>query len=254
MLDYYRQNKFSLKETQMSVYFTKNEKQETQEIVVNYELIEIAPDYMTPKMTYLFYKPKNDIKDFESYFFGDEAVQHLVTNDGMGYFAGARLIDGWVETYFYTANSKALRHALKEKLPDSIQHEIGSNNDEEWRFFFEKLTPNKTQKREINNRFVTLDLIDAGDDLSLKHEFEHIFYFHTQSQRDKTKEELIELGHTVAQEYQDDDLEQRFVLITHHKSDAMLETINAFSKQTTFIANKYHATYEGWTTNLATQA
>ncbi len=235
----------------MSVYFTKKEKQELQEVIVNYDLIEIAPDYMTPKMTYLFYKPVEEIKDFENYFLTDEAVEHCISNDGMGYFAGARLIDGWVETYFYTANSKALRHALKEKLPPSTQHEIGSYSDEEWRFFFDKLTPNKSQTREINNRFVTQDLVEAGDDLNMMHTFEHVFYAHTPSQREKIKNELLDLGHTVVSEHDNSNLEKSNVLVTQHQSDATLKTINDFSKSTTFIADKYHATYEGWTTDLA---
>lgn len=235
----------------MSVYFIKKEKQETQEVIVNYELIEIAPDYMTPKMAYLFYKPEVEIEDFESYFLNSEEIANLINNDGIGYFAGARYIDGWVEVYFYTANSKVLRHAIKEKLPASTQHEIGSNNDEEWRFFFEKLNPNKVQKREINNRFVTLDLIEAGDDLTLEHEFEHVFSFHTDSQREKVARELEALGHTIEDKTTDEDLEKRFVLVTTHRSNALIETINDFSKAVTLIADKYHANYDGWTTDLA---
>lgn len=235
----------------MSVYFTKTERKEIQELIVNYDLIEIAPDYMTPKMTYLFFKPMQEVENFESYFLDNPEIQHLIANDGMGYFAGARFIDGWVETYFYTAHSKELRHALKSKLPSSSQHEIGSNPDEEWRFFFEKLSPNKSQKREINNGFVIQDLLNAGDDLSLEHSFEHVFYFHTISQRDKSKQELLELGHTVLEEALDEDSAQRFMLRTQHKSDALIETINAFSRDTTQLADKYHATYEGWTTDLA---
>lgn len=235
----------------MPVYFTKKDKQETIEVIINYELIEIAPDYMTPKMVYLFYKPKDDIEDFEEYFLNTEETKHLVSNDGIGYFAGARFIDGWVEVYFYTANSKVLRHTIKEKLPASVQHDIGSNNDDEWRFFFEKLNPSASEKREINNRFVTLDLIEAGDDLNLEHEFEHIFFFHTESQREKVAHELEELGHSIEEKTTDNDLEKRFVLVTVHKSDANIETINAFSKTVTFIAHKYHAQYDGWTTDIA---
>ena len=235
----------------MAVYYTKKDKQDILDVIVNYELIEIAPDYMTPKMVYLFYKPETDITDFETYFLNNEETLHLINNDGIGYFAGARYIDGWVEVYFYTANSKVLRHAIKEKLPASIQHDIGSNNDEEWRFFFEKLNPNKSEKREINNRFVTLDLIDAGDDLALEHEFEHVFFFHTDSQREKVANELAELGHTIEEKTVDDDMEKRFVLVTTHKSDAQIETINAFSKEVTLIAHKYHAQYDGWTTDMA---
>ena len=235
----------------MSIYFIKKEKQETFEVIVNYELIEIAPDYMTPKMVYLFFKPKDAITDFESYFLHNEEITHLINNDGIGYFAGARLVEGWIEVYFYTANSKVLRHALKEKLPSCSEYELGSNNDDEWRFFFEKLNPNASQKREINNRFVTLDLVDAGDDLSLEHEFEHVFFSHTQSQRDKIADELAQLGHTVEEKSIDEDLEKRFVLVTTHKSDAKIETINDFSKEVTYIAHKYHASYDGWTTDIA---
>ncbi len=235
----------------MAVYFKKIDKNETQDIIVNYDLIEIAPDYMTPKLSYLFYKPTEIVEDFEKYFLDNASVELLISNDGLGYFAGARLVDGWVETYFYTANSKALRHALKEKLPSSAEHEMGSYNDGEWRFFFEKLNPSTSQKREINNRLVTLDLIDAGDDLSLPHEFEHHFYFHTDSQRQKVSTELQGLGHQIKDESIDEDAEKRFVLTTTHTSDALLETMNTFSRNVTFIANKYHALYDGWSTNVA---
>jgi regulator of RNase E activity RraB len=235
----------------MRIYYTKHDKSGSQEVIVNYELIEIAPDYMTPKMVYLFYKPEEEIEDFESYFLESEATKFLVSNDGLGYFAGARMIDGWVEVYFYTANSKVLRHALKEKLPPSIQHDLGSNSDDEWRFFFEKLNPNSKEKRDINNRMVVLDLLEAGDDPEVVREFEHVFFFFTESQREKVIKELQEIGHTVEEETIDEDMEKRFVLVTTHKSDAKIDTINQFHRDVAFIANKYHAQYDGWTTDIA---
>ncbi len=235
----------------MSVYYRRKEQNELVEVVVNYDLIEIAPDYMTSKLVYLFIKPVDKIEDFESYFHQDPLIGELVSNDGAGYFAGARYIDDWVELYFYTRDSKLLRHLLKEKLPSGMQHDLGSNPDEEWRFFFDKLNPNVAQKREINNRHVVLDLLEEGDDLDLEHEFEHIFFCHTESQREKIKQELLTLGHTVEEETTDELLDRRFVLVTTHKGDAHIDTINLFSKQVTEIASKYHSLYDGWTTTLA---
>ena len=65
--------------------------------------------------------------------------------------------------------------------------------------------------------------------------------------------ELEELGHKVEEQTTDEDLEKRFVLVTTHQSDAKIETINQFHKDVAFIANKYHAQYDGWTTDIATQ-
>ncbi|MDH5465155.1 MAG: ribonuclease E inhibitor RraB [Thiovulaceae bacterium] len=234
----------------MAMYYIKDDGEQKVDVIVEYDLIEVAPDFMTPKLVFLFFKPEENIEDFEQHFFNDALIAQLIDVNGLAYFAGARYLEGWIELYYYTKDSKLLRQNLAQRLPANLHHELSSKADDKWKFFFESLRPNAFEKLSMENRYVLNDLKDAGDDLESLHEFDHTFFFHTKSQREKVRDQLVALGHKVEDEVVDDFLDARFVLVTQHSGSATLDEVNSFTKLISEITEKSKGYYDGWSTTM----
>lgn len=250
MLNYYRQKAMKVKARNMPLFFTRTTDGAPQSIGVDYDLIEVAPDYDTPKLSYLFYKPKESIENFEIYFYADPFLQSLGALEGLGYFAGARYIDNWIEVYFYSRDAKLLRTFIMEKLPQGVQYELSSKPDEKWRFYFDELMPNEKEKLTIQNRYAIEDLVEAGDNLNAEHDFVHTFYFHTKAQSERVQSALETLGYQFYDSYEDEESERSNVLQMQHQDSVSLEGVDAFCTALQKIIKKEHGIYDGWSTEL----
>lgn len=236
----------------MPQFYQRTESGQTFEIAFCNDLVEIAPDFFAPKLVYLFFKPSFEIRNFNSFMLEDPLVQELINVDGVAFYAGARLVEGWVELYYYTRDSKLLRHILGDKFHASLQHEMGSQPDENWRFFFEKLKPKVKETITIENQEVIDALLEAGDDLMLPHTFWHLFFFSTPSLRDKLKAVIEEKGFQTQEEAQSEEIASHpYTLSASHIGVCTVDAVNETSFFLHDLAGTFHALYEGWNTTLA---
>ncbi|KIM10688.1 MAG: hypothetical protein KU37_10425 [Sulfuricurvum sp. PC08-66] len=232
------------------LFFSKEEEGTRVEIGVDDELIEVEGDVMTPTLVFLFIKATQTIENFEAYCYENSLIDALSQTHGLGYFVGLRYTQGWIELYYYSGQSKQLRHYLQSLLPAKTAFEIGSHADEKWHLFHEKLLPNALEKLSIENRLVLEALEAEGDTLGAVHLFEHTFYCQTASQRDKIKAALVAMGYTIDVEFVDDEMDARYILVAQHEGDARLESVDAFCVILQKLAQQYHAHYDGWSTTL----
>ncbi len=237
----------------MPIFFHRKEEGEVQSIGVEYDLIEIAPDMMTPKLSYLFFKTDEPIEDLEDFFNKSSVIQALIKLEGLAYFAGIRAIDGWVELYFYSRDSKLLRSFILERLPENLHYELSSKPDKKWRFFFDILMPKQSEKLSIQNRYVLEELKEAGDDFKLEHEFIHTFYLHTKAQSERLQKALQEQGYTFYDSYTDEESEKTQVLQMSHTDIITQERVDDFCIKLYEWALKEHGLYDGWSTELASK-
>ncbi len=175
----------------------------------------------------------------------EELYQHLRAE-----FAGFRIVDGWLEFYFYAQSAKRFEPIVASLLTPQYSYEIGSYKDVKKTFYFDELYPNIKQLLQIHNNEIIAQLREAGDQCEHDREVEHYLFFPTQSNAQRALEKVYSLGFTCKQEYINDDNELRYTIIVTKSHNVKESVIHATTEDLCDIAMLEHGSYEGWSTIL----
>ena len=165
-------------------------------------------------------------------------------------FVGFRIVDGWLELYFYAQSAKKFEPIVASLLEQQYSYEIGSYKDVKQKFYFDALYPDMKQLLQIRNHEIMLQLQEAGDQCECDREVEHYLFFPTQSNAQRALNKALDLEFTCKQEYINDANELRYTIVltkSHNISDAVISDI---TEDLCDIALEEHGSYEGWSTIL----
>jgi regulator of RNase E activity RraB len=169
-------------------------------------------------------------------------------------YVGWRVIDGWVEFYFYAETAKSFENMLNDVLKPKYQFESGHRKDKTYQTYYKLLMPNTQEYHNLQSEEIIADLEDAGDDLEEEHRIEYHAVFMTSANRKRFIESIEEDGFSFLNDFLDEKAEDDYVygVVFTKLSPVSIELLN---KQTNIIfpaIEKEHGRYEGWGTNAMT--
>ncbi len=165
-----------------------------------------------------------------------------------GIYVGCKIVGSWHEIYFYLKSVKGIEGKIRDILSNfDYTFESNAVKDKSWKFYEIELLPNEYQQHHIQNRQIIDELIDAGDEITIKREIEHYIVFDTSSLRDKFYNILQEHSLSCKEMFDDDD--------AYNISLAQMQTLDfddmcKFTDNLVKLSNQFHARYIGWNTRL----
>lgn len=165
-------------------------------------------------------------------------------------YVGWRLIDGWLEFYFYAEQAKGFENALNDALKPQYQFESGNRKDKKYETYYKMLMPNDKEYHNIQSEEIIADLEEAGDDLEAEHRIEYHAMFMTSTQRKRFIEAIEEAGFSFLQDFLDEKAEDDFVygVVFTKLSPVSIEVLNMHTQDIFPLINQEHGRYEGWGT------
>jgi len=165
-------------------------------------------------------------------------------------YVGWRLVDGWLEVYFYGEQAKGFENAMNEALKPKYQFECGNRKDKKYETYYKMLMPNDQEYHNIQSEEIIADLEESGDDLEAEHRIEYHAVFMTSSQRKRFIESIEEAGFRFLQDFLDEKAEDDFVygVVFTKLSPVSLEVLNKQTEDIFPLINLEHGRYEGWGT------
>ena len=165
-------------------------------------------------------------------------------------YVGWRLIDGWLEFYFYAEQAKGFENALNDALKPQYQFESGNRKDKKYETYYKLLMPNDKEYHNIQSEEIIADLEESGDDLEAEHRIEYHAMFMTSTQRKRFVEAIEEAGFSFLQDFLDEKAEDDFVygVVFTKLSPVSLEILNKHTEDIFPLIKQEHGKYEGWGT------
>ncbi len=165
-------------------------------------------------------------------------------------YVGWRLIDGWLEFYFYAEQAKGFENALNDALKPKYQFESGNRKDKKYETYYKMLMPNDKEYHNIQSEDIIADLEEAGDDLEAEHRIEYHAMFMTSTQRKRFIEAIEEAGFSFLQDFLDEKAEDDFVygVVFTKLSPVSIDTLNKHTEDIFPLIKQEHGRYEGWGT------
>jgi len=169
-------------------------------------------------------------------------------------YVGWRVLEGWLEFYFYAEEAKGFENALNDALKPQYQFESGNRKDKKYETYYKMLIPNTQEYHNIQSEEIISDLEESGDDLEAEHRIEYYAMFMTSSQRKRFIESIEEAGFDFLQEFLDEKAEDDFVygVVFTRLSAISLELLNEQTKDIFPLIEAEHGRYEGWGTEAVT--
>ena len=165
-------------------------------------------------------------------------------------YLGWRLVEGWLELYFYGEQAKGFENALNKALKPKYQFESGNRKDKKYETYYKMLMPNDQEYHNIQSEEIIADLEDSGDDLEAQHRIEYHAVFMTSTQRKRFIESIEEAGFSFLQDFLDEKAEDDFVygVVFTKLSAISVELLNRQTADIFPLIKLEHGRYEGWGT------
>ena len=166
--------------------------------------------------------------------------------------SGVRMLDGWMEIYYYLPAEKNFENRVRDTLAasDGYAFETGTYRDAKWEHYLKEIYPDVLMMQQIHNRQFFTELENEGDDVGKEREVEHYLFFQTPAQRERCVASLGQNGMKVLENVDGDDgYPYGAILIgTHAVTEEKMMEVTASLIES---AHKEFGRYEGWSTTLA---
>ncbi len=229
-------------------YASSHDGSSTIEVGVNLEFGATSDEAMLPTLLWLFLPYDVTLEEQRESL--QQRLAQTLQCQLHAEFAGFRIVDTWLEFYFYAPSAKKFEPLVASLLAQQYAYEIGSYKDTKQKFYFEELYPDKKQLLQIYNREIIVQLQEAGDQCECEREVEHYLLFPTQSHAARALEEALRMKFTCKHEGVNDENALRYTVIltkSHNVSDAVIHNI---TESLFDLAVHEHGSYEGWSTVL----
>lgn len=179
-----------------------------------------------------------------------ESIILTLEKNSMVKYVGRRIVDGWIELYFYSLNSKNLQKSIIKYLNESsLQFESGVVRDTKWDFYTANLMPSELQYCFIESQKIVELLEEEGDNTYILREVEHYAMFDTSTQKQRFIDSAIDRGFTFKDDISTDECEHGVAVTKVHSLQK--EILNGVIKELFEISKIEHGHYELWSTILA---
>jgi len=234
----------------MREFFTRIE--DNQEVLIESDLNAYAYSQKYAWLLSIFIKCDtcNDNQEgFEEFLETKEALIIALEHNEKAKYVGSRVVDGWVELYFYANTSKGLENNIKHILqPSAYVYESSVVKDNKWNFHYKNLTPTELELCHIQSDKIIFMLEDEDDDLSVARDVEHYLSFDTATQKKRFVENLSLDGFIFKDEISSDEFANGIALVKHHSVEK--EEVQKVVEILFNEVKKENGYYEGWSTIL----
>ncbi len=170
-------------------------------------------------------------------------------------YVGWRLLEGWLEFYFYAEEARGFENAVNEALKPEYRFETGNRRDKRYETYYKMLMPNAQEYHTIQSEAIISELEESGDELEAEHRIEHHALFMTGSQRKRFIDAILDEGFGFLQEFIDEKAEDDFVygVVFTKLSAISLELLNEQTNTIFPLIKLEHGRYEGWGTQAVVE-
>ncbi|HMQ80165.1 MAG TPA: DUF695 domain-containing protein [Ignavibacteria bacterium] len=194
-------------------------------------------------------------EESEMLFAIEDKITEAVTEPFGAIFAGRETCDGARIFYYYSAENKEIKKAVKKVMKEfsDYEYETYFEADEKWEEYFEHLYPAGYEMHTILNRRVVEGLRSKGDLLSVPREVDHYVYFRTEETKNSFIAEAKKLKYKVTSEWTDKEGKEYPLSVRLTKNDPV--TYNDVLDYTSVLydlAQQFDGNYDGWETKLIT--
>lgn len=182
----------------------------------------------------------------------DELIEN-VEESMDAHYAGSKIVDGWIELYFYAQNAKKFENIVSIALQKHliVVYEIGNYKDAKFKHYETILYPDELELLQIQTNHILEDLQDEGDDLNTPREVEHYGFFQTQAQCDRFIENAQKLDYELKDAIKYDEREYAYCAVITKNQAPKYEEIFKSVEELYALVKRDHGIYEGWSTTLA---
>ncbi|MBN2782320.1 MAG: DUF695 domain-containing protein [Campylobacterales bacterium] len=196
----------------------------------------------------------DETKDgYEEFLETKESLIIAIEYENNARYVGTRVVDGWSELYFYTANSKGFNTTVADILnPSRYIFESNIVKDAKWNFYEVQLLPTEMESHQIVSNQIIFLLEEEGDTLEVPREVEHYAVFDTATQKERFRELAKADGFEYKDDLSTDEYEHGVAMIKTHSvtRDEVAKIVESICK----LLKKEHGFYEGWSTTLVTKS
>ena len=195
-------------------------------------------------------------KEESEVLFGiEDRITDAITEPFGALFAGRETCDGARIFYFYAANSKEIKKAVKKVMNEfsDYEYETYFEADSKWDQYFKHLYPTKYEMHTIMNRRVVENLRSKGDLLTVPREVDHYIYFKKEEMKNSFLAEAKKLDYKVTSERTDEN--QKVYPLSVRLTKKLPVTYDDVLDYTSVLydlAEQYDGNYDGWETKLIT--
>ena len=222
----------------------------------NYEIeVEMEIDENEKTFPWLFslfisFDLENQVQEkIEEFLEMKESIILTLEKSSLVKYVGQRSIDGWVELYFYSLNSKNLQKAISQYLSASkLMFEHGVVRDTKWDFYTANLLPSELEFCMMESKKIVDLLVEEGDKITILREVEHYSMFDTATQKQRFIGLALEEGFIFKDDISTDECEHGVALLKVHNLEDT--SLNAVIKDLYTLTKKEHGSYELWSTTL----
>ncbi len=192
---------------------------------------------------------KKSQEDIEIFLEMKESIILTLEKNSMVKYVGQRQIDGWVELYFYSLNSKNLQKSIIKYLSESsLVFESGVVRDTKWDFYTANLMPSELEYCFMESQKIVKHLEEEGDLIHISREVEHYAMFETDTQKQRFIDSAIENGFEFKDDISTDECEHGVAITKVHNLQS--DILNGAIKELYDRAKLEHGHYELWSTTL----
>jgi len=217
--------------------------------------VELDIDEMQREFPWLFslflkfdFKDKSEDEQDEFLEVKESIIISLEKNS-LAKYVGMRDIDGWIELYFYSLNSKNILDKIKTYLnQNKLIFESSVVRDTKWDFYTQTLLPSELEYCFLESSKIVELLKQEGDDFKIPRVVEHYAIFDTATQKQRYVDSMLEKGFSFKDDIATDECEHGVALIKEHNLDEIIirDIITKIFEE----VKKEHGSYELWSTIL----
>lgn len=224
------------------------------------DLIDIAPmqDFNYVLVTGLVYETskENGFPENETFSVlhnaADELIE-IIQSETDFVLVGSFMHNGERLEYFYIKEQKniisKIERFYKIKYPE-YKFYLNIKEDKEWEYYLDFLYPNEETLNYMADQSVLRNLEEAGDDLIKARRVNHWLYFTKETEMNKCKAELIELGFIVHYAGINKETNLPFELQISRVDNVDISSIFPITSDLRKRAKKFNGEYDGWETSV----
>ena len=189
-------------------------------------------------------------EQYEQFLDTKESLISFLEHSAASKFVGSRNVDGWIELYFYTPDSKDFTKKTSSFFQNfEYPFETHIVKDTKWDFYTYNLYPTEQEWHIIQTQKIIEMLKEEEDTLEVPRPVEHYISFATPTQKERFVARLPLEGFRYEDEIDSEEFDNGIALVKNH--DITLDTLkNEIQTLYTLIAPE-QGSYELWSTQLA---
>lgn len=191
-------------------------------------------------------------EEFDSLKMIQDAIEHVLSEDGVTVYVGRNTSDGCRDFYFYTKEPERWNAAILDLMRPfpEYRYESGIREDQGWGTYFDFLYPSDEDQERIQNRRTCESLEGNGDNLETEREIDHWAYFPDEGHRSAFIAQAGELGFSVRGVLESSTVGSDYGVRLFRVDKPTFDNIDSVTLPLHRLAKECRGNYDGWETQV----